>query len=171
METRDGNDYVWSGNHVFAGTVSLPAQTVEDADVKTAANLSETKLQHRAHSTHRQKTGTDVVTQTEIVHIAYRGEVVLAVQITVDVKQTAGDKTVTVDVKKSTAGGAFATILTGVFTISTASTSKTTYNATLSGTPTLIAGDLLEVVATAAGSTGDQAQGLHVDVVTAENGT
>jgi hypothetical protein len=87
----------------------------------------------------------------------------------VDAVPAGGDKAVTVDLQKSTGGGAFATLLTAVITINSASSAKTKYTGTLVATPTFVAGDLLRIVVALTGTTGNQAQGLVARAVVQEN--
>jgi hypothetical protein len=145
---------------------------INNKSVVSGANIDEAKVMHRHHATLRLKAGTDVVAQTEHIFCAYTGCEVLAVRAIADTVPSGGgvDKKVTIDVKKSTGGGAFSSILTGTFDIDSADTSKTAVTGTLDGTPTLVAGDLLEAVVTVSGSVGTQAQGLLVEVIIAENG-
>lgn len=169
---RDPNDYAWSGVQSFSGPVSLPDNTISDRNVAAAANIADTKVAHRVFARHIQASGADIVTRTEIAHSAHAGETVSEVKVIADAVPAGGDKTVTVDVKKSHAGGAFASILTAPLAISSAIAAKTPIDAPLSGgTATLVEDDLLEISITAAGSTGTQAQGLLVIVTLVENGT
>lgn len=76
---------------------------------------------------------------------------------------TGGDRTVNVDLQKSTGGGAFATILSATIQFTSADTIRTVKAGSLSST-SLVAGDLLQIVVTVAGAAGNQAQGLTVMV-------
>lgn len=113
------------------------------------------------------KTATDAttvaaVTQTlESIH--YVGEVV-EVSVFPITAPTGGDLAFTVDVKKSTGAGAFATILSSVETVDSGSADRTAQYATLSGTPTLARGDALQVVIATSGSTGSQGVGVVVTI-------
>lgn len=163
------NDYVAPGIWDFTGTLSLPTQTVENTDVKNNADINYAKVQHVQHGMLNQASGTAAIDETRLVFIARAPCTVLAVDLSIDAA-VVGDSTVTVDVKKSTAGGAFTTILTGVYTIDNSNVVRVVANATLSGTPTLIANDILEVVISATVGTGTLPQGLVVDVTIAEEG-
>lgn len=163
-------DMDFYGNCTFVGDLTLPQGIVDNGSMKANAAIVHTKIQHRPIVPYSQASGTDVVAETRVVHIAHENETVLNVNIFITTAPTGGDKAFTVDVKKSTAGGAFATILTGVYTVNSSKADRTTYAGTLSGTPTLVAGDALEVVVAVSGSTGSQGQGVHVNVVVSENG-
>jgi len=162
--SRIYGDFEFPGDVAMTGTGSLPASSVVNATVASTAKVAHTKVQQRKVAQHIQVGGTDITAKTELVHIAYGAGTVLGVNVATITAPTGGDKAFTVDVKKSTGGGAVATILTGVVTINSTKTSLTTYAGTLSGTPTFIAGDLLEIVVAVSGSTGSQGQGLIVTI-------
>lgn len=112
---------------------------------------------------------TTVVAVTKtLTGIHYTGSVV-EVSVTPVTAPTGGDLAFTVDIKKSTGAGAFATILTGVVTVNSSSANRTAQYATLSGTPTLVRGDLLQIVVAVSGSTGTQGAGYDVTIRTREN--
>lgn len=163
------NDQVFPGDVQFTGTIGLPTGSITSAMIASAANVAEAKLQHRIHVQYNVADGADLTTVIMPVFLAYKGCTVLAVQaMCIDVCE-GGDKKFTVDVLKSTAGGAAASILTAALDFA-GKTDLTTYSATLSGTPTLIATDMLQVTITVSGSTGNQGQGLIVDIVLKEDG-
>lgn len=124
----------------------------------------EHKLQY---STATDATTVAAVTKT-LGTIHYTGEVV-EVSVFPVTAPTGGDLAFTVDIKKSTGAGAFATILTGVVTVNSSSTSRTVQFATLSGTPALVRGDALQVVIAVSGSTGTQGAGVDVTIRIREN--
>ena len=150
------------------GVISLNG-TVDNAAVKDSANLSQTKLQHRAHRTYHQVGGADVVAFDNILYRAYKHATVLEITATPDVVPAGGTKTLTIDVKKSTAGGAWGTILSGTTEINSSSVARTPLELSLSGSPSLLAGDILKVVGTLAGSGGTNVQGVLVEAVLAED--
>jgi hypothetical protein len=165
---RDSVDRVMSGVWTFTNQVTLPAQAVDENNLKTAAKLPAAKLVTRFPKDVRQKTGTAVVTQTELIHIAKFAGLVTHVEAVIDAAIT-GDNTLSIDVKKSTGGAAFASILSATLTINNATTVRTAVAATIDATKDdYIAGDVFEVVITAAG-TGTQAQGIVVSVFFEEN--
>jgi len=102
--------------------------------------------------------------------IHYTGDVV-EVSVTPITAPTGGDLEFTVDIRKSTGAGAFATILSSVETVDNTSTTRTAQYATLSGTPTLARGDLLQLVIAVSGSTGAQGIGVNVTIRYRENPT
>jgi hypothetical protein len=165
---RTGVDHVESGAWTFTNSVVLPSNTVDESALKSAARLPADNLVARFAKSVEQKTGTAIVTETRLVHIAkYAGkldsvEAAIAAAIT-------GDNTVVIDVQKSTSGGAFATILTSTLTIDSSTVVRTATAATVDATKDdYVAGDIFEVIVTAAG-TGTQAQGLNITLFFEEN--
>lgn len=155
-----------------AGSMIIPASSIADSQVSPTAGIQAAKLQHQHAINYSQASGTSVVTETRVVHTVQGATgTVLAVDVTPDAVPSNGggdDKQYTVDVKKSTGGGAWTSILTGVLTVSKTDTARTVKHATLSGTPALVDGDALQVIITASGSTGTQAQGVNVTITTRE---
>ena len=163
----DPADHQFQGAISFTGSVSLPAAVVTDAAVATGANIAGTKLVHYVHATHHQA-GT-VAAKTEQIFLAYKAGTLYSLAASIDTAIT-GDNTVVIDVKKSTAGGAWSSVLSGTTTFNSSTVARTPAALSISGTPTFIANDMLQVIVTVAGS-GTQATGLIVRAVVAENGT
>lgn len=167
---RDSVDRVMSGVWTFTNQINLPANAIDEGSVKASAKFAAANQVARFAKSTEQKTGTAVVTETRLVHVAkYAGkldsvEAAIAAAIT-------GDNTVVIDVQKSTSGGAFATILTSTLTIDSSTAVRTATAATVDATKDdYVAGDLFQVVVTAAG-TGTQAQGLNITVFFEEDPT
>lgn len=68
-------------------------------------------------------------------------------------------RTVTVDLQKSTAGGAFATVLSSTIGFTNTSSNRVKQSAVISNT-SCVQGDIYQVVVTVAGGSGSQAIGL-----------
>jgi hypothetical protein len=150
--------------------VYLPDGCIADDQVAANASIDETKLVHRHVVAYAQPCGSDVVSESKVVHVAYRSANVLQAQAVIDAAAGTG-QSLTVDVKKSTAGGAWSSILTAPLSLTSAA-ARIPNNLVLAGAPTLAEGDLLQVVVTATGGgTDPQAEGLHVSIVVAEAGT
>jgi Concanavalin A-like lectin/glucanases superfamily len=81
----------------------------------------------------------------------------------ITVQATGGDRTINVDIQKSTGGGAFATIMSATIAITNATTIRVPVSGTFSNT-SLVDGDILQAVVTVAGSAGAQAQGLLLNL-------
>jgi hypothetical protein len=115
------------------------------------------------------QTGT-VVAATEYKRIV-RGATatLLAVQATItETIATGSDRTVTIDVKKSTGGGAFASVLGSPIVLDHTATLRAVTTASISSAG-FVTGDILQVTVTVAGSAGNQALGLSVNVDLAED--
>ena len=151
-------------------TFTPPAGAVDNAAVAASAGIVATKLQHQYIVTHTQKTGADVATQTEDVHIVHglTGTVV-GVDVACSTAPTGGDKAFTVNVHKGNQSTAFATILTGNISYSSSQANRQVVSGTLVGSPTLADGDTLRVIVTTSGSTGSQGQGLVVAITLRED--
>jgi len=70
-----------------------------------------------------------------------------------------GNRTCTIDLQKSTAAGAFASILSSTILFNTTSSVRTISSAVISNT-SVVAGDILAVVVTLGGDTGTHALGV-----------
>lgn len=161
------------GGNFQSKTFTLPANSVTDTSVASGANISYLKLTHMVMADYAQDSGADVATKTNVIYACRStlGATVFDVAVIIDTAPTGGDKAYTVDVKRSTGGGAFATILTGVVTVNNSSTTRSVNVASISGTTcTLVQGDILNVVVTTSGSTGSQGQGVRVVARIAELG-
>lgn len=148
--------------------INLSAGCVSDSNVNGSAAIGAAKVIHQFPVSYDQAAGADVASQTRLVHIARGAGTLVEVQVTDSTAPTGGDKQYTVDVKKSTAGGAFASVLTSVVTRSAADTSRVVESATIT-TASYIADDIYQVVVTASGSTGSQGQGVVVTLWLQEN--
>lgn len=116
-----------------------------------------------------QEIGSVVATATADVFIATEVCNLASFKVFNSTAPTGGDKAFTVDLQKSTGGGAFATILSAVITRNSSDTDRTTETATISSAA-LIAGDVLRVVVTASGSTGTQGSGVTAQIMVEQNG-
>ena len=143
-----------------------PPGCIADAAVAPAADINDTKLRHRYQPVVSQ-TGT-VVADTRYLRIAQAAGTVLAVEAAItETIATGADRTVTLDVQKSTGGGAFASILTTPLVFNNASALRTVSVAPIA-TPGLLDNDILRLTIAVAGVAGAQALGLVVNVVIAE---
>ena len=170
--TQIRGDQHFIDNVVFKKGVTIPSGTITDDDIEAGAGIDASKLDHQYMLTHTQATGTDVVAQTELVHIAWGDGELIGVFIVCDAVPTGSnptsDKTVTVDVRKSTGGGASTTLLELPIEIDSSDTNLVPIVATLISDPSYSADDVISIVVTVAGSTGTQAKGLCVLVYVRE---
>jgi len=169
---RDAVDRIMSGDWVFTGTVTLPALCVDEDNLTTAALLPASKLVTRFPAYAAQADGTDVAAQTDVIHVAKFAGIVTSVEAVCSTAPTGGDKKLTIDVQKATAGGAWATILSATFDIDNAEADRVATAGTLDAAKDdYVAGDIFQVVVTISGSTGAHGQGLNVTVFFQESPT
>ena len=128
--------------------------------------LEARKVKHERSAFHSQ-TGA-VVAATEYVFALYAATATIKgfrAQIT-EAVATGADRTVTIDLQKSTGGGAFASILGGTIGFTNLSSLRAWSAATVSNTALAgggpSAGDVLKITVAVAGAAGSQAQGLLV---------
>ena len=172
MTQRTEDTQVIAGQATFVGTgnPTLGAATVGDTQVASGANVSAAKLQHQHELHYSIPIATLVAAETRILHIARGVGVVVAVEATIAVTPVGGTEGGTIDLQKSTAGGAPATVLTAPIAYITGTTVRTVLPGSLGSTPdiTLADGDLLFLVIAISGTGGTQAKGLAVTVTIRE---
>lgn len=167
------HDHQWSGNHLFTGTMSLPPNSIDENDVKAAANFPHTNVTHRINVTERHNSTEESFATSHIMHMAYRNETVLGVEAVmftapgVTSTSTAGFRT-SIDMIKSTGGSTGSSILSTPLVFSSTDSSRVPKAATLSGTPTLKDGNILYQKTAVSGATGTQGQGLCIEIILAQ---
>jgi len=157
------------GALILSGTTTLPASTVTNAAVASGAAIDASKLLHMVNvPTQLFAPATTVTALTQDCYIAKGIGTLTSVRAAINgAIATGADRTVTVDLQKSTAGGAFATVLSGTVGFTNASVLRTLSTGTISSA-TYAAGDLFRWVVTVAGSASAQATGLIADFVAYE---
>jgi hypothetical protein len=167
-------DLIYNDLHVFgnlsAKTMTLPPNSVVDASISSGTIIDPGKVGHQFGESVAQEPGTAIVAQTKdlgIVNGQTGGVVSFKASITGAIA-TGADRTVTVDLQKSTAEGAFASILAATIQFTNADTLRAKKTTTFSDAD-LVTGDILRVVITVAGAAGAQAQGLIVTVYVQED--
>jgi hypothetical protein len=149
-------------------TFNPPSGSITNAAVLAAAGIDASKVVSRKSLAVSQAPGTAVVAATTHLHIVRAAGTVVAVEAATETPATGADRTVTVDLQKSTSAGAFATVLSAPITLNNTSTARTVYSGAISSTA-VVDNDLLRLVVTVAGAAGAQAQGLLVTVTLDEN--
>ena len=96
---------------------SDPTNKIDNSCIPPAANIDDSKINHRARILYNQIAGSDPTAGSCIVFRAYAGAKVLAANVTPIAVPAGGTKTMTVDIQKSTGAGAFATILSSTTTL------------------------------------------------------
>ncbi|HZT79628.1 MAG TPA: hypothetical protein VFA26_05385, partial [Gemmataceae bacterium] len=141
---------------------------LDNSNVAGNAGIKASKLEGEFSLGYSQ-TGP-VVSDTHYLRIV-RGAnaTVLALQAAItEAVATGADRTVTLDLQKSTGGSAFATILAAPVQFTSGSALRAVSAAVISSA-SLTAGDVLRLVVTAGGSAGAQAQGLAATVTLRED--
>jgi hypothetical protein len=152
-----------------ADSMGIPKGAVDDNAIAAGAlgaYVNPTKLRHRNwHNTELFGEGITVAALNKWIHTVQSatGELV-GLSAVIAVQATGADRTVHVDLQKSTAGGAFATVLSSTIGFTNTSVIRIPVDAVI-GTVALVAGDILRLVVTVAGAAGAQAQGLLVTLV------
>lgn len=154
------SDVVYTGSVTFRD-VNLPAGVVGNTEVESSADIAASKLEHQHALNYAQATGSNIASATVDLHILGDTGTVEAFEAVLTGVAAGGDRTVTVDLHKSTGGAAFATILSGTISFSSSDSLRVIKAGTLSSS-TLVDGDILRLVVTVAGSSGTQPQGLLV---------
>lgn len=161
------------------GTVSMtgnfypPSGSIKNTHIGAASSdaIVATKLEHQfpVKSSLWSNSTDMIVSGDELLHIVggLTGEIVRleACQVT---PTTSTANTVTVDLHRSSSGGAFATVLSATIAFGSTTTARTAYAGTLSAVD-LVDGDILKLVVTAAGSTLTQARGMLATVFLRED--
>lgn len=147
---------------ISARSFDLPAGSVDNADVSATANIAGGKMQMSQSYRHTQ-TGT-IAAATEYLSIT-RGTTgtIVSLEAALTEQVPSGDKTVTIDLQKGNQSTAFATVLSSTLTLDNTNALREVNEATIT-TTALADGDQLKLTVAIAGSTGDDPQGLCVDV-------
>lgn len=148
-------------------TVNFPA--LGNNDIVASAGLAANKLVHqKTAAVELAEAATAVVAIDKLLLIASASGTLQAFEAAIVVQATGADRTVTVDLHRSTAGGAFATVLSTTVDITNSTTILVPVAGVIS-TTTVADGDIYKIVCTVAGSAGAQAKGLIAHLVYDEN--
>lgn len=152
---------------VTAQSITLPSSSVGNSQIAAGAGVAASKLEGEFKYNHSQ-TG-NVANATEYFN-AVRGTTgeIVAIEMALTETIPSGDKTVTIDLQKSTGAGAFATVLSGTVVLNSSSVLRTLVAGTISSGD-LADGDILKLTVTIGGSTGTDPQGLVVTVILRED--
>lgn len=154
-------------------TMQFTGGGIRNSDVASGAAIAATKLTHQ-FSIDRQlyAEGAAVVAlASELLHIVSGTTAeIVTFEGVITTQATGADRTVNVDLQKSTGGGAFASITTTDIEIDNTTAIRTAVAATLSNT-SLSDGDVLRAVVSVAGSASAQAAGLLITLTLREDPT
>lgn len=161
----DGDFHV--NGTISASRMTIPASAVQNDDIEASAGIDATKLIHQYALSYDQTTASDVTAATKFLHTFRSAASIIAVDVTPISVPTTGDKTFAVDLHKGSSGSAFASILSSVVTIGQTDVDRTQRSGSISNS-TAVDGDMLKLVLTTTGSTGNQGKGVLVTVWTRE---
>lgn len=165
----DGDLYVGGG--LVAQSFTAPAASIGNTAIAAFAGISASKLEHQSTSLGGcwELFGplAAITALTQTLGAAYAAGTIVAFQAWIEVDTTGADRTVTVDLQKSTGAGAYTTILSATIGFADGETVRTLKSATLSAAA-YVAGDILRAIVTVAGAAGAQATGLSIRLITRE---
>lgn len=147
-------------------TFQPPQGSITNGHIIGAAGIEATKVVHQ-FPLKVEQSGT-VVNLTTLLHILRASGSVESIEAVVTTPATGSDRTVTIDLQKSTAAAAFATILNTPISLTNSTVARTVVSGAISNS-VLIDNDILQLVVTVAGALGAQAAGLLVTIVLREN--
>ncbi len=150
-------------------TISVPSGGITNAMIAASPPIDYGKVTAtRAVDQELYGPAVTVAAITKWLHIV-RGATgtLIGFEAAIAVVASGADRTITVDLQKSTGAGAFATVLSSTIGFTNGSAVRTS-NAAVISTPSIVAGDILEVVVTVAGSASAQATGLTITLTYAE---
>lgn len=145
--------------------VDIPYGGITRGMIQTNAGIEASKfVRHQSVDQELFGPAASITALTKLVHIV-RGAAgtIRGFEAIISVLASDVSRTVTVDLQKSTGGGAFATVLSSTISFTTSSTVRVPVAAVLSSAG-LVDGDVLEVIVTVAGGAGTQATGLLVSL-------
>ena len=150
--------------------LNYPGGGIRNTDVAPAAGIAATKVEHQFPIGRQLFAEGVAITAlaSKLLHISNKAGTIVAFEGVITTQATGADRTVSVDLQKSTSGGAFASITTTAIEIDNTTVIRTTVPASLSSV-TLAEGDILRAVVTVAGSASAQAAGLLITLTLRES--
>ncbi len=151
-------------------TIDIPSGGLTSGMWSSSSPLAANKhVRHQSLDSELFGPAVSVAALTKDLHIC-RGAtgVLIGLQASINgAIATGADRTVTVDLHKSTGAGAFATVLSSTIGFTNASVLRTPASAVFSDTA-MVASDLLRVIVTVSGSASAQATGLLLTLTYSE---
>ena len=150
--------------------LNLPDGAIGDAEIAASAGIQASKLQcHFRFKDELFAAATTVAAiASKYVFTAPAAGTLRSAQAVVSgAIATGSDRTITLDLQKSTGGGGFATVLSVTFGFTHSSTLLVPVAGTIAS-PNYVAGDSFQWVVSVAGSAGAQATGLGVTLAVQE---
>jgi hypothetical protein len=145
-------------------SIVLSPNVITDAFISPAAGIQYTKNIQKFKKSYAQPPGSAVVAATLDLHVidGATGFVLFLWAAITGAIATGSDRTVNVDLQRSTGGGAFSTVLSSTIQFNDTSTLYAIEQATISASGCEQT-DVFRVIVTVAGSAAAQAQGLIVE--------
>lgn len=150
------------GQWAFTKMPTFPAG-ITDAMIAALAKIDQSKLGHQHRIPYNQP-NTAATTETRVLYRCYGATATVIELACGSIAIAVGAATVTFDLKKNGT-----TVLTGVLTLNSSNTARVAVLASLSGTVTLAAGDVLELVVTATASGGTLPTGIFAELTVKED--
>lgn len=154
-------DLVVTGT-IAAGNIALPASIVTNNSVQAGAGIAATKLQQQRDYCYAQESATDCTSEARVVRRVVGATGTLVAFRAGNVVAAGAATTVTVDLKKNGS-----TVLSSTITLDNTTTAYTTVAAAGFTSASLVAGDVLEIVITLAGS--NEPKGVFAQVTLRED--
>lgn len=140
---------------------------LENSSIASGAGIAASKLEHEHRATVSQTSTVAAATHYLTVNRSTGTLLSLEAAIT-EAIATGGDRTITIDLLRSTGAAAFASVLTSTLQFTSASTLYLNSAATISST-SMADGDLWKLTVTVAGAAGAQATGIVISLTWREN--
>lgn len=143
--------------------IQMPSGGITKGMIASSAGIEASKIvRHQSVDVELFEAATAITAITKLLHIV-RGTTgtILGFEAIQVVDTTGADRTVTIDLKKSTGGGALATVLSSTIGFADGTAIYTPQAAVISNA-SLVDGDVLAAVVTVAGASGNAAKGLLV---------
>jgi len=154
------NNHIYAkGGLTVAESFSAPSGSITNAMIVAAAGISASKLQRRITVRVSQMSGLPADSGSWIVHVCRGTGTLQALECVVDTLGVS-DASLAVDLRKSTGGAAFASVLTADVDMSTQAV-RTVVAGTFDDDE-LVDGDILQIVIQASPNAGTLPQGLCV---------
>ena len=157
--------------------IEWPNAGLSDRDISNAAQIDGSKIiRQQANSVEVYAQGTSVADDVTKTILMVYGKVGTLIALEASIFEAGADpSTVTVDLQKSTAGGAFATVLSSALSITHSTAERTPVSLTSTSTPSisttaLVAGDILQIVVDTSSKGATPPEGLLVTLTYQEAG-
>lgn len=140
---------------------------IVNANIDAAANIRASKLEHE-HRWSTSQTGTVAAATLYPTINRDEGTLISLEAAITETVATGADRTVTIDLLRSTGGGAYASVLSSTLVLDNGNTVRVLETATISSAD-MADGDTWKLTVAVAGAAGNQALGLVVALTWKEN--